>query len=302
MSLGKVRLSILFLIIANIIWGAAFPIYKWTLEVLPPFTFAFLRFYLGALIIFPFVYKYLNIKKQDIPNLILLSLVSVTFLIPLLFLGLKLSPSINAPIIISSGPIILIIASIIFLREKVTGKLLLGTFISLAGILAIILRPLLDSGFSGSILGNLFIFLATACGVLQALILKKLTVNNDPRTITFWMFFLGALPLLPFVFKESQTFSISDLNNQAIIGLVYAVILATALAHFLLVYGIKYIKASEVGIFSYVDPIATIVVAVPLLHETITGTYVLGAILVFLGIFIAEGRLHYHPLGKLFSS
>jgi len=40
-------------------------------------------------------------------------------------------------------------------------------------------------------------------------------------------------------------------------------------------------------------------VAVPLLHETITGTYVLGAVLVFFGIFIAEGRLNYHPLQKL---
>ena len=109
MQLGKIRLAVLALILANIIWGASFPIYKWSLEIIPPFSFAFFRFFIGALIILPLVLKSLKIEKEDIPKLILVSIVSVTIQIPLLFFGLKLSPSINAPIIISSGPIFLII-------------------------------------------------------------------------------------------------------------------------------------------------------------------------------------------------
>lgn len=300
MQSGKIRLSILVLIIANIAWGAAFPIYKWTLEIIPPFTFGFLRFFLASIILFPFVYKSLNLNRQNFPKLFLLGLVSVTFLIPFLMLGLKLSPSINAPIIISSGPIILIISSILFLKEKVTPKLLTGTLISLAGVLAIILRPIIDSGFNGAILGSFFIFLATVSSVAQALVLKKLSPDFKPLVLTFWMFFLGSLPLLPLVFLESGTFSISDINLQAAIGLFYGVIVAGAVCHFFFSYGISNIKASEVGIFSYVDPLATIFVAVPLLHEKITSTYLLGAFLVFVGIFIAEGRIHYHPIHRLF--
>src|SRR3990167_3659788 len=101
MQLGKIQVAILFLILANIIWGAAFPIYKWSLEELPPFTFVFIRFFLGALIILPFVIKKLKIAREDYRNLIILSICSVTLQIPLLFLGLKLTPSINAPIIIA---------------------------------------------------------------------------------------------------------------------------------------------------------------------------------------------------------
>jgi len=299
-SLGKIQLSILALILANIIWGASFPIYKWSLENVPPFTFSFVRFFGGALIVLPFVLRMLKVVKEDIPKLILVSLVSVTIQIPLLFLGLQLSPSINAPIIISSGPIFLIIASIIFLKENLKVKVLGGTLIGLGGVLLIILRPVIETGFSGGLLGNLFIFIATLCGVGQAIILKKLTVRNDPLTLTFWMFLIGSLPLLPAVLWEGRSFNIfHDLNLQGGIGLVYGIILASVFAHWFLAYGIKYIKASEVGIFSYVDPVATIVIAVPLLGESITPVYIAATILVFLGIFIAEGRLHYHPLHRL---
>lgn len=300
MQLGKIQLSILLLIIANVIWGAAFPLYKWSLDNIPPFTFAFLRFYLGALIILPFVFRKLNIARENIKDLFIVSIFSVTLQIPLLFFGLQLSPSINAPIIIAAGPVFLIIASIFFLKERPRSKIIAGTLISLIGVIVIILRPLLEQGLSGGIIGNLLIFLAMLCGVIQAILLKKITPKNDPLTITFWMFLIGAIPLLPLMLWESQTFNIwRDINLQGTIGLVYGIIFAAVLAHFFLAYGIKYIKASEVGIFTYVDPLATVVVAVPLLNEIITPAYLIGAVFVFLGIFIAEGRLHYHPLHKL---
>src|SRR3989344_2669433 len=299
-ELGKIRLAVLALILANIIWGASFPIYKWSLEVIPPFSFAFFRFFIGALIILPFVIRFLKVAKEDIPKLILISIISVTVQIPLLFFGLELSPSINAPIIISSGPIFLIVASVIFLKEKLKYKVLIGTLVSLLGVLAIILRPFLEGGLTGfGVLGNFLIFAATLCGVVQAIILKEITVKNNPLTVTFWMFLIGSIPLLPAVLWESASFNLLELNMQGAIGLIYGVILAAVLAHYFLAFGIKFIKASEVGVFTYVDPIATIIVAVPLLHEAITFPYLVGAALVFLGIFIAEGRLHWHPLHKL---
>lgn len=304
MKLNNFKLAILSLIIANIIWGAGFPIYKWTLDIVPPFTFVFIRFFGGALLILPFILKSLKITKYDIPKLILVSVIGITIQIPLIFFGLKLSPSINAPIIIASGPIILIIASVIFLNEKLKVKVLAGTFISLIGVLAIILRPIIETGgLTGSVLGNFLIFGATLCGVAQAVILKKITANNNPLTITFWMFVIGVIPLIPLVLIEAQTFNIvKDINMQGFLGITYGVIFAAAIAHYLWTYGIKYIKASEVGIFTYVDPIATILVAVPLLNEVISPVYVFAALLIFGGIFISEGRIHYHPFHKLLKS
>ena len=301
-SLGNIRIAILFLILANIIWGASFPIYKWTLEDIPPLTFVFLRFYIGALLLLPFVYKDLKIAREDWKDLFLLSIIGITITITLLIFGLKLSSSINAPIILSASPVILIIGSILFLKEKVKKKVVAGTLLSLLGVFIIVLMPLFEQGWDENLLGNIFLVGAAIGSVIHALLLKKILPKYKALTIAFWSLLIGALPLLPFYFIElGQTHWTSSINMQVLIGIFVGSVLATSLAHSFYAYGIKYIKASEVGIFTYVDPIATIIVAVPLLGEQITPLYILGSLFVFLGIFIAEGRIHYHPLHKLIS-
>lgn len=300
MQFSKVQLSVLALIIANIIWGASFPVYKWALDDIPSLTFVFLRFYIGALILLPFVYKDLKVDREDWWDLFVMSFVGITISISLLILGLKLSSSINAPIIMSMGPVILIIGSFFYLKEKLKRKVILGTLVSLIGVLLIVILPVFKDGLDGSVLGNLFLVGAAITSVVHALLLKKIMPKYKPLPIAFWQFLIGSIPLLPFFFIElNQTHWTSDINIKIIIGLFFGAVLATAIAHSIYAYGIKFIKASEIGVFTYVDPVATIVVAVPLLHEEITPLYLAGAAFVFLGIFIAEGRLHYHPFHKL---
>lgn len=297
----QTKKAILFLILANVIWGAGFPIYKWALEIINPFAFAFIRYFLAAIIIFPFVFKSLTVVKKDIPLLILVSIIAITLQIPLLLFGLELSPSINAPIIISSSPIFMIIASALFLKDIVKPKILAGTLISLAGVLIIMFKPFTDGGFTGLVLGNALIFISMLCGIAQAIVLKKIMADNKPLTVVFWSFLIGSIPLLiPLFLYDPGFINSSLLNIQVLTGIIYATILSSVIGYYSFYYGVKYIKASEVGIFSYVDPLATILIAVPLLSEKITMLYILGSFLVFLGIFIAEERIHYHPIRRLF--
>ncbi len=296
---AKIRLAVLYLITANILWGASFPIYKWSLTNVPPFTFVFLRFFLASFLILPFAKHSLHIERKDLKNLFILSFFGITLSISFLFLGLQLSSSINAPIVMSSAPIFLLISSILFLHEKPKQKVIFGLFVSLIGVLLILLGPLLTGGFNTSILGNFFLLLATIGSVMHTVHLKKLSAYN-PIAITFWSFIIGSLPLLPFVvFESAQNGFLTTLNTQGAIGILFGVIFASAIGHCLNAFGVKYISASEVGIFSYVDPVATVLVAIPLLGEKITPVYLLSSLLVFLGIFISEGRLHWHPLHLL---
>lgn len=301
MKLNNQRtLAILFLIIANVIWGAAFPIYKITLEEVPPFTFVFLRFFVSAIIVFFFIRKELNVKVRHWIPLILSSIAGITLTISFINFGLKLSSSINAPIILSASPIILIIGSVLYLKEKLRLKILVGTLISFVGVLTIVLIPVLDKGVDGSITGNLFFVFAAFFSVVGSLILKKIIPQYNTLTLSFWSFLIGSIPLIPLVVNEyNQTQWIHHVTLYPILGLIFAIIACTAICHTIVAYGIKYIKASEIGIFSYVDPIATIVVAVPLLNEQISEPYIIGSFLVFLGIIVAEKRLNYHPLHKI---
>ncbi len=59
------------------------------------------------------------------------------------------------------------------------------------------------------------------------------------------------------------------------------------------------INMQEVGLFTYVDPIIAVLIAIPLLQEYPTVHFFLGSVLVFWGIFIAEKRIHYHPFHRI---
>lgn len=300
MKLSKNQLAVLALIIANIIWGAAPPIFKWSLEDIQPFTLAFLRFSLAAVIIFPFVLKKLKIHSKDWPILIFLSMIGMTFNIAYYFVGLKLSSSINVPIISSAAPIFIIIGSAFFLHEKPKRKVIQGTLISLIGVLIIVLRPVFEKGVDSSLIGNLLFVVSMGLSVFFTLLLKEIAHKYNPLTLTFWIFLITSLSLLPLVFFEaSQTSRLLYFDAKSIIGIIFGAVFSSIIAYGLLAFAIKYISANEVAIFSYSDPVIAVIIAKPLLGETVTNTFLIGSALVFLGIFISENRIHYHPIHLL---
>lgn len=296
MSLSTHQKAILALIIANLIWGAASPIFKWSLTNIEPFTLAFLRFALAAIILYPLAKQSLYIAKKDWLKLLVLSVAGITFNISFFFYGLKLAPSINAPIIATAGPIFLLACCLIFLKERLRLKIAIGTTIGFLGVLFIILRPLIENGFDLAVLGNLFFVLATAGAVIHTLFLKKLAPHYHPLTITFWSFFIGSVSFLPFFYLEVKKVGfLPNLELPGLVGILFGVFLCSAIAYFLFDWAVKQLYAQEVGVFAYLDPIIAIIIAIPLLGEIPTPAYFLGSILVFLGIFIAQSRIPYHP-------
>lgn len=298
--LKKHNHAVLALIIANIIWGAASPLFKLSLQNLPAFTLAFLRFYGAMLILLPFAIRDLWVKKEDWLNLLLLSLFGITINITFFFYGLEKAPSINAPIIGSAGPIFLYLYSILILREKFHPKILVGTIVSLAGVMTVVGQPLLSGKLDGEILGNFFFILATLGAVGHAVLSKQIIHKYKAATITFWSFFIGSFTFLPLFIKELVIYHpFNTIDQRGWMGLFFGIFFSSALAYFLFEWGIKKIEAQEVGLFTYIDPLAAIILAVPLLGEVITPVFLTGSLLVFGGIFIAEGRLHWHPFHKL---
>lgn len=297
MKLKRHQLAIIAIVVNTIIWSAAAPVFKWSLIDIPPFTLAFLRFLLATLIILPFVIHKLKVSIDDFYKLLILSFVGITMHISFFYLGLSLAPSINAPIIASTTPIFLIIGAMLFLHEKPKRKVLYGTAVSLIGFLIIIIRPIFEKAEIGSIIGNIYLVLATVTLVFYTLLLKKYNFQYSYLTIMFWLFFLGSLAFLPMFLLENQGRDImTSFDFRGSVGIFYGAILSSTLAYFCYNYATKYIKAHEIGIFAYLDPFITALVAIPLLGETITFTYLLGTLFVFIGIFIAEGRIHYHPI------
>jgi len=296
---------ILALIIANTIWGAASPIFKYSLTNIPPFTLAFIRFFSASFIFLPFLrnFKYKELTASDWFHILAGGFFGITINITFFFLGLQRTESINAPVIASTGPLFLFLFSVVFLKEKPKLRVFLGMVLSFMGILLIVFSPILFDGKEinevGVFEGNLMLVVATLGSVMAAVCLKKVLEKVNPLVVTFFTFFTSSLLFVPFIPKELSTWSFSSLDTAGWTGILFGVFFSSALACYLYYYGLSRIRAQEVGVFTYIDPIVAVIIAIPLLHEYPNLHYFIGSFLVFAGIFISERRIHYHPVFKI---
>lgn len=298
------RKAVLALIIANIIWGAASPIFKLSLQNIPPFTLAFWRFFLGTLFVATFLRGRISFTIDNRRNFLLFltnACMGITGNIIFFFLGLQLTYAINAPIIASGGPVFVFFLAVLFLRERFSVKKLFGMLLGTAGMIVIVIEPIVTRGIDGSLTGNLYLVLATICAVLATLAGRSVFSKYNPLPLTFWAFLVGTVSFLPLAVFEliKQPTIYSALDWRGFLGIGFGSLLSSAVAYTLFNWGLSKISATDTSVFSYIDPIIGTILAHFILHEPITAPFLAGSALIFGGIGIAEGRLHYHPLHRL---
>lgn len=304
MNISSAKRAALALIIANIIWGAAPPIFKWSLLNIPMYTLAFSRFVIPALIIFLFVdKKKLAVKRHDFKKLFYMAYCLISVNILFLFLGVERTVSINASAIAAAGPVFLMIGSLFMLKEKVSHYVVVGNLIGFLGVFLIIVQPLLREQKPEFFWGNIFLVISTISVVMGTILAKEIIKSYHPITLTFWSFTIGAVTILPlFIMEIIHSGFLSHITIQGIVGIVYGGFFSSLTAYFFYFWSLKYFPATTVGVFTYIDPVTTIVFASLLLHESITPIYLLGGFLIFFGIYLSEKRIHYHPIHFLFQN
>ena len=304
MKLSTVQKAFLAIIIANMIWGAAAPIFKVSLTNIPPFTLAFWRFFLGAILLLLFLRKKAAIPTKSQHDLLLLvgyALSGITVNILFFFWGLQRTYSINSPIIASGGPILTFFLAWIFLHERFNLKKLLGMLLGTAGIIFFVIEPILQHGIDGSFIGNMFLLIATLAAVIQTIIGKDALPKFEPFAFTFWAFIIGSASFLPLAIYEFGTIPhlYQTLNIQGYMGIAYGAIFSSALGYGLFAWGLSKISATDASLFTYIDPVIGTVLGAVFLKEPVTPYFLTGAAMIFGGIFVAEGRLNYHPFHLL---
>jgi drug/metabolite transporter (DMT)-like permease len=105
-------------------------------------------------------------------------------------------------------------------------------------------------------------------------------------------FIIGFLTILPFVpFEASFSAVINTASNLSFpfhLGVLYMAIISGTTAYALWIKGQKSIEIREAGVFAYLMPLFSTPLAVFWLGEKITFLFVVGAVLIASGVFIAE--------------
>lgn len=297
----KSPLPYLALFIAHLIWGANFVVAKVTLTEFPSMTLAFLRFALASLLIAPFIItetKKVAIDKKDLPKLILVGLLIITFNITFFFEGIVRTSAINASVLSLSVPILSVIAGWIFLKEKVNLVNVFGIFTGFLGALIIIGIPeiFLGNFTPKDMAGNIFILIASISWVIGAILSKELLEKYPSMTVTSIAFLIGTLtffiPALDEYIKHPGW--IENISLLGILGLVYMTILSSISAYFLFEWGLAKTSAGKATLFQYIEPFIAAALAITILGEKINISFLTGSVLIVLGVLLGTMNKESH--------
>lgn len=299
------RWALLAALLSTIIWGAVPAVAKFTFIEIPPFVVAFIRFAWAAVLFLPilgFQDKFKKVHFRDYPILTLLAILGITLSIGLFFIGLSLTSALDAGIIIATGPIFNALGARFFLGEKITRRHFLGTAVASVGTLVIvILQPILEGkgNLSGNILGNLLLLTAVIANTGFNIVSKESFKKFDAGIITGYSFVIGAFTFLPFALWETyhNPSWAAGISVEGFLGLVFLAVFASLFAYFIYEWSLEKLPISRIMPMTFIQPIVTIAVAVPLLHEKVNSMFLIGSVLILIGMYFAtfDKPHHHHP-------
>ena len=292
--MNKRYLALIAAFLATSIYGINHTVAK---EVMPIYIgssgFIMLRL-LGATLIFWTISLFTpneKIEKRDFFKILLASILGMCVNMLAFFRGLELSTPINSGIIITLSPVLVLILSYFFLKEKVTLKKIIGILIGFSGAVFLILNSSKTGINAPNIpLGNSFFLLNASAYAGYLIVIKPLTSKYNIFTLMKWLFLIGLVLSTPITFNQFIEVNWTELPWFAIWRMAYVVIGTTFLTYLFNIYALKTLSPTTVGSFIYLQPIITIGFALITGNDVLDTTKLFSCLLVFIGIYLVSIR------------
>ncbi len=286
----------LLLILATLLWGGNFVIGRAVAGDIPPITLAFLRWCVAFIVFLPIAYSRVkrewHMIKANWPTVIVMAITGVACFNTLVYIGVYYTTSINASLMNSSTPIIIYILSFIFLKERLSKFQLIGTALSLAGVVFILSKGSLETLLSFSFnKGDLIVLIAVFCWGVYSLLVKQYA-GRLPGYSTFLVTIaLGVMMLLPFTIYELMTTSVEIVWSPSTIGaILYVGIIASIVAFLSWNNGVVALGANKASIYLNFIPLFAAIFAVLFLDEDLLLAQLIGGLAVICGVLLANKK------------
>jgi len=278
---------------ANTIYGLNYVIAKGIMpDYMMPKAIIFIRVSV-TVIVFGILHLILpseKVEKRDLFKLALCAVFGVAINQILFFEGLNLSTPINASIIITVIPVLILIFSHYILKEKITSIKVFGIILGAAGALMVILSAGKGDFKSATMLGNFLIFINALSWALYLVLIKPLMEKYDSLTVMKWVFFFGLFIIFPFTFTSFTATSFITIPFKIWMSISFVVFGATIIAYFLNNYSLKTVSPSVNGIYIYLQPLIASIVAILFGKDQLTVVKTIAALLIMAGVYFVTRR------------
>ncbi|HEX2494444.1 MAG TPA: DMT family transporter [Steroidobacter sp.] len=279
--------SILLLLATMTIWGSTFVVTKDLIVDLPPFTAAFARVAIGALVLAPLaITRHRGGPRLPWRALVVMSFFGVTFYYLMFNLALKYTSAVQGALVQSSIPAATALAAVFWLRERATAVRWLGIGLSMLGVL-IIFSGGGSVGAERPLLGNALMFASVLAWGFYTSLAKRVAAI-DAIVTTACIMALGGAMLAPIAAYELIGYGWPTLSAKSWAGLVYLGAMASGAAYVLYNGALKHMDASQAGAYTNLIPVVGVLAGVILLEEPLSARAIIGGLVVMAGVWVAS--------------
>ena len=283
---------------ASLFWSGNFVIGRLASveNLVSPLSLGFYRWVIAFVILTPFcfskAFNELHLLKKQPGMIFLIILTGPTLFNTLVYLGLTATTVINALLIISTTPMLIILFNKILYRIDTNRYQMIGIIISLIGVSFVIAKGNYQNIFQSDFYsGDLFILLAVTSWALYSIFLKKNETGVSGFSFLYISFGLTVILLFPvYLFDIFIQGNYLKVTQQSLLAIGYTGIFPSIFSYICWNTGVALIGANKSGPYLHLMPIFGGILAFFIFQETLQIYHYAGIVSVIVGIIITNKK------------
>lgn len=216
--------------------------------------------------------------------------------------GISNTTASESGVLLACIPVAALLASTIFLHKRPNNWQVIGIMITLVGVIFTVLSS--GVGTSFSIIGYLFLVIAVISYAIYSVLVEKATSYTEFE-ITYTMLAIGMVVFVALASIESlvngqfdELLLLPIKNSNFLIAILYQGIASSVAALFLSNFAIARIGVNQSSSFIGVSTVVSIIAGVLILGEHFNFYQTLGAIVILLGVYVANRRKNSNSIQR----
>ncbi|EKD71667.1 MAG: DMT family permease [uncultured bacterium] len=267
-------------------WALGWPANKVGLMYMSPLWYTATRLIIGTATMMSLVIavgKFALPQRRDIPLILIIGLLQISFYILLANYGLAYLPAGRASLIAYTTPLWVMPATVLIFHEQVGTFKWIGFILGTAG-LVILLSPWEINWADGYVLfGSAMLLLASLSWAISMLCARYMRWNKTPLELMPWQLLIGTLPILLLAVTKEPSITV-HWNLPLVLSLVYTGVLVTGLSYWSGVVVNKELPTIIVSLGFLIVPVFSIALSAMFMHEPINIPTATAMLMIFFGL------------------
>ena len=281
------QMATLALVCAAACWGLAPVATRELVAHLEPLHLLLLRFGIATVIFCPALLQFRAWLPADRLKMIGCGLVAMLGYYLPVTIGSRFIPSNATGLLVTTQTLWMAGLAALFLRERMTGRLLAGIAISTGGILLLLGGAAAQALTGNWLLGGGLTLFAALMWSIYSLAIRPLATKYGALTCTALTAIVGFAPLL-FSINANLGSEVSALTLETAVALIILAVCSTVIGNFLWNFGLVRLTGVQASLFLYLIPLVSVLGGVLLLHEAILAQTMISGALIVGGVAIAQ--------------